>query len=209
MKTKFFIAVFAVLCFLGQGCGVTRQVGEVYNLTQCRYDYHSISQLNFAGVDLSRGVSVTTVPQVLALLSGSKSSLPLNFTINLDVTNPNQSTASLHGLDYILRIDNVEFTRGAVNQSLNVPSGGTLVLPLAIGVDLATLLSGDSKNSVENIVKNFIGIGNENPPFLYRSDPLSASETEPFPLPNMSRLLFRLEGSEINDMWSYFPMRSP
>lgn len=112
MKTKFFIAVFAVLCFLGQGCGVTRQVGEVYNLTQCRYDYHSISQLNFAGVDLSRGVSVTTVPQVLALLGGSKSSLPLNFTVNLDVTNPNQSTASLHGLDYILRIDNVEFTRG-------------------------------------------------------------------------------------------------
>ena len=162
MKIKVFIAVVVAAVFsLLQGCGVASQVGQAYNMVQCKYDYNSVSQLNFAGINLSNGVTVTTVPRVLALLTGNNSSLPLNFTVNLDVTNPNQNTAALQGLDYILKIDNVQFTTGRVNQSLNIPSGSTQVLPLTIGLDLATLLSGDSKNAVENIVKNFIGVGNE------------------------------------------------
>jgi len=130
-------------------------------MTQCKYQYDSISRLNLAGIDLSKGVNPTAVPKVLALLGGKNSSVPLSLTLNLGVTNPNNNPAALSGLDYILKIDNVEFTRGALNQSLNIGANSKGLLPLAISFDLATLLSGDSKNAVENIVKNFIGIGNE------------------------------------------------
>ncbi|MCD7938503.1 MAG: LEA type 2 family protein [Tannerellaceae bacterium] len=159
MKRNFLLLLLSAILF--QGCNVAKQVGEAYNLTQCTYNYNSVSHLTLAGIDLSHGVGLTAVPQVISFLTGSRSSVPLNLTINLDVTNPNAATAALQGLDYILKIDNIEFTRGAVSQALNVPSGSTRILPVSIGVDLASLLSGDSGNAVQNIVKNLAGISSD------------------------------------------------
>ncbi len=161
MRTRSLILLFTTLLVILQGCGVASQVGQAYNMVQCRYDYNSVSNLTLGGIDLSRGIGISTTPRILALLSSSNSSIPMSFTVNLDVTNPNPNTAALHGLAYILQIDNVEFTRGSVNQALHIPSGGTQILPLSIGLDLATLLSGNSKDAVQNIIKNFIGTGSE------------------------------------------------
>jgi len=185
--------MFLLFLFL-QGCNVAKQVGEAYNLTQCRYDYNSVSQLNLAGIELSKGVSLTTVPQVVAFLTGSRSSVPLNLTINLDVTNPNATTAALQGLDYILKIDNIEFTRGAVNQALNVPSGSTRILPLTIGVDLATLLSGDSGNAVQNIVKNLAGISGDKSTVSLQIKPSFRIGTRVVPSPQYIPITFSFGG---------------
>ncbi len=160
MKFKHFLFLVAFLIPL-TGCDVAKQVGGAYNMVQCKYDYKSISNLNLAGMDLSRGLSAANLLQLTSILTGATTSVPLDMTLNLNVTNPNQSSALLHGLQYILSIDDIQFTTGSVNQSLNVPAGGSQVLPLAIGFDLGTLLKGDTKNSVVNVAKNFLGIGNE------------------------------------------------
>lgn len=160
MKTKIFILLFIPLLLLS-GCDAAKQIGGAYNLTQCKFDYNSITNLNLAGLDLSRGVSALQLLQLTPLLTGQAKSIPLSFKLNLDVTNPNQSAAMLHGLQYILSIDNVEFTTGTLNQALNIPGGDKQVLPLTIGLDLATLLTGDTKDAVVNIVKNFIGVNDQ------------------------------------------------
>lgn len=85
----------------------------------------------------------------------------MNFTLNLDVKNPNATVAALNGLQYIISIDDVQFTTGQVNQALNIAGGASQTLPLNICVDLATLMSGNSKTAVQNIAKNFIGIGSD------------------------------------------------
>lgn len=160
MKIRNFLFLLTVILSFA-GCDVAKQVGGAYNLTQCKYDFKSISGLQLAGMDLSRGVSAMQLLQITPILTGQASSIPLNFTVNLDVTNPNQTAAMLHGMQYILSIDNVQFTSGSVNQSLNIASGQSQVLPLSIGLDLATLLTGETKDAVTNIVKNFIGINNQ------------------------------------------------
>ncbi len=160
MKYKFLFLIFPVFLILS-GCNVAKELGGAYNMINCKYDYNSISSLNLAGMNLSNGISLAHLPQITSILTGRATSIPLDFTLNLDVTNPNQSSALLHGLQYILSIDNVQFTTGTVNQSLNIPAGGKQLLPLTIGLDLAALLKGDSKNAVEKIAKNFIGIGND------------------------------------------------
>jgi len=134
---------------------------STYNMVNCEYSYKSISGLTISGINLSNGLSLAAVPQITSILSGSATSIPLNFTLNLDVKNPNQSEAMLHGLQYILSIDGVQFTTGSINQSLNISSGQTQALPLTIGVDLATLMKGESKNAVMDITKNFLGIGSK------------------------------------------------
>jgi len=153
-------AVFCLsLCMVLAGCDVMKQVGGAYNMTQCKYNYNSISQLTLSGIDMSRGVSITSLPAVLSILSGQATSIPMNFNLNLDVSNPNATEAMLHGVEYILSIDNVQFTSGSMNQSLMIPSGGQQMLPIRIGIDLVTLMKGETKDAVTSIVENFIGIG--------------------------------------------------
>ena len=152
-----FVALFAF-----SGCDLSKQAQGAYNMTQCKYDYNSISSLSLSDVDLSKSSNLLMLlPTLTKILTGSASSIPMGFTVNLDVTNPNKSAAMLNGLQYILKIDDVQFAAGAMDKSLNIASGGTQVMPLSFSIDLATLLSGDSKNAAQNIVKNFIGIGNE------------------------------------------------
>jgi len=154
----FLVAIMAV------SCGTTNPLGGALNLTQCEYSYNSLSSLSISGMDLSSSnalSSLTNVAKITSILTGNASSVPMNFTVNMDVKNPNQSTAALSGLRYNLKIDGIQFTTGNMEQSFSVAGGSSKVLPLNVGFDLATMLKGDSKNSVVNIVKNFIGIGSE------------------------------------------------
>jgi LEA14-like dessication related protein len=160
MKLKLF--TLSVAMFILTGCDVLKQeAAGLYNMTQCKYEYNSISNLSISGMNLSNGMSMLNMPKILALFSGQTSSIPLNFTLNLGVSNPNTSAALMHGLQYIVSIDGIRFTTGSVQQELNVPAGGKQTLPLNIGFDLASMMKGDSKNAVTNIVKNFVGIGSE------------------------------------------------
>jgi len=157
MRLKLLFSVITVLII--SSCDVTKQVGGAYNMVNCKYEFNSVSNLSLAGIDFSRGLSVLQIPQAMTILSGQAKTIPLNFTVNMDVTNPNQSAALLNGLDYILSIDNVQFTTGSVSQSLNIPAGNTNNLPLTIGLDLMTLMQNESKDAVLNIAKNFLGMG--------------------------------------------------
>jgi LEA14-like dessication related protein len=112
-------------------------------------------------MNLSNGLSVTSIPKITSILSGTATSIPLNFTLNVNVKNPNESAALLHGLQYIISVDDIQFTTGSINQTLNIASGQTQTLPLTIGVDLATLMKNNSKDAVTKKKKNFLGIGSK------------------------------------------------
>lgn len=136
-----------------------QQVSGMYNLVQCQYSFNSMSNLSISGINASNGLSLTTIPKVTAILTGNATSIPLDFTLNLDVKNPNSGNALLNGMDYSIKIDNIEFTRGSVNQALNIGAGQTQILPLTIGVDIASLMKSNSKDAVTEIAKNFLGMG--------------------------------------------------
>lgn len=160
MKTRLLAILLTTVLFLG--CDVAKQQASgMYNLVKCDYSYNSISNLSISGINASNGLSLLNIPKVTSMLTGNASSIPLDFTLNLNVKNPNQGNAFLNGMDYIISIDDVQFTTGSVNQALNIAGGQTQILPLNIGVDLATLMKGESKSAVTEIVKNFLGIGSK------------------------------------------------
>ena len=143
------------------GCDITKGLQSVYNMRSCEYRYQSIINLTVSGMNLSNGISALQLPRILALLSGTATSIPLDFTLNLEVHNPNASQAAFQAIQYIIQIDDVEFTNGLLNQPFSVDAGQTAQLPIQIGVDIATLISNNSQSAILNIVKNFIGIGSE------------------------------------------------
>jgi len=161
MKVKLSGLILGIAMILS-GCGSMGEgLSSAYNMTKCEYDYKSISNLSLSGMNLSNGISLTSIPKVLSILNGTASSIPLDFTLNLNVKNPNATAAAFSGLQYIINIDDMQFTTGQINQPMNIASGQTQVLPLNIGVDLASLMKNNSKTAVENIAKNFLGIGSE------------------------------------------------
>lgn len=159
MKKRILATLIIVVTLIS--CNVSQELVGAYNMVNCDYNYKSISGMSISGINLSNGPSITDIPKITTLLTGSSSSIPLDFTLNLDVKNPNQSAALLHGLQYILTIDDIQFTTGKLNQSLNIASGATQTLPLTIGVDLATLMKNNSKDAVVDITKNFLGVGSK------------------------------------------------
>lgn len=166
MKQKLLqFAIIVIMVMTANSCGTT--VGDnllgAYNMTQCKYTYSSISNLSVSGMNLSgsNALSATNIAKITSILSGKATSIPMDFTVNLNVENPNQKAALLNGLQYNLKIDGIDFTSGKLDQSINIPSGSTQSLPLTIGVDVASLMKSNTQSSVTNIVKNFIGIGSE------------------------------------------------
>jgi hypothetical protein len=127
-------------------------------MVNCKYDFRSLSGISVAGVNVSQGLTLLDAPRILNLLSGSAQSIPVVCTVNLDVTNPNATDAIMNGMDYVLSIDGVEFTSGAVARQLSIAPGGAGVLPLAMSFDVATLLRGESRDAVMGAVRNLVGM---------------------------------------------------
>ncbi len=112
-----------------------------------------------AGIDISRGLSPLDAPRILGLLAGGgPTSLPVNCTVNLDVQNPGTSDAILNGMEYVLAIDGVDFTSGALARQLSVAPGATGSLPLAMSFDVAALLRGESRDAVMGVVRNLVAM---------------------------------------------------
>lgn len=160
---KKIICLFSIVLVLFS-CDVAKQAaGSAYSLTQCEYQYSSISGLNLAGVNLQNVNSLSSLNPLSAagLLSAFSSggSLPLQFTLNLNVKNPGTYAAALSGLQYILEIDGIQMTEGAVNNQFSVPAGGNSILPVMMSFDLRKAMSGQSADAVKNLAYNFAGLG--------------------------------------------------
>lgn len=160
MRKRIFALFLIAISFFS--CSNLQQgLTSTFNMINCEYDFKSISGVSISGMNISNGLSVTSIPKLTSILSGTASSIPLKFTVNLDVKNPNNSAAMLNGLQYIISVDDIQFTTGTLDQTLNIAAGQTQVLPLSIAVDLATLMKNNSKDAIVNIAKNITGISSQ------------------------------------------------
>lgn len=158
MKTK--LLVLITIFFTLLSCDVVRQKSQsLYNVANCDYNFNNIEDVSIGGINLSNGLSLSNIPRVTSMLSGSASTIPLDFLIGLDVKNNADTPALLAGLDYTVFIDDVKFTNGYMDQSMEIAGGATKPIALSVGVDLKTLLSGDMKDAVSESVKNIVGLG--------------------------------------------------
>ncbi|MDR1407831.1 MAG: LEA type 2 family protein [Tannerella sp.] len=157
---RFIVAAFAAV-YMFACCDAAKQLRGAYNLKHCEYRYRSISDLTLAGADLSRGISALDAVRLLAAMNGASATIPLDFTLNIDVHNPHPAHAAFSALSYIIEIDGLAFTDGRLEQPFSVASGETKPLSVRIGVDLAALIATHSREAVVKIARNFIGLGSE------------------------------------------------
>lgn len=152
-------------------CDVAQQLAGAYHMTQCKYEYKSISGLTLDGISMQNALNPLNLAKLASAFSSSSGTLLLNFTLNLDVTNPNTQTALLNGLSYVLEIDNVEMTQGTQQNQISIAGNGKSVLPVAMSFDLKKIATGQSLDALKKIVFNFAGIGSSPSNVTFRIKP--------------------------------------
>jgi hypothetical protein len=154
-----FLLSFVLLC---SSCGITDQTRGMKNFAKCSFRIRDVQDMALAGVNVQDVQSfsdfdfVETGRITTALLSGD---LPLTFTLNIEIQNPNQEQALMNELEWILFIDDAEITKGTINKKIEIIPGGINVLPVGLNLDLLELLSGESSSSIMNFGLNLSGNG--------------------------------------------------
>ena len=148
-KSVWLLAVAAILA----GCSLMQAIA----LKDCRYTYAKMTHVSFLGMT-SADMLTQTGPAKLAVGLLGKSEAPLDFTIHLNVYNPNQTTAAMEALYYRVLLDSVQVTEGSMKESFMVVGGATEDLPIKLSVDMKALLHSDNRPVITRAIKNMIGL---------------------------------------------------
>ncbi len=166
MKKIMLMLAVVITTIAFSACDILDQARQVAMLSKCEFRLSYVDQLKLAGVNIQQVKKLSD----LSLLEAAKittaavsgSSLPLNFTLNVEVKNPNAGTAGLTKLDWILFIDDIQMVSGVNEQRVQIPgNGGTGTIPLTIGVNLKEVLKGKSGDAIANFGLNLAGAGNK------------------------------------------------
>ncbi len=159
--SKSFLLLLALLISL-HAC---RTLKELRAFTKCEFRIDQIQQLNLGGVNLLNindfsDLNVSDVAKVgLAFKNGS---LPLNITFNIEIKNPNEQTAALEKLDWIIEVDENDYVNGTSNERTEIaPNGGVNDLNLSTALDVRKALQGESVQSLVNLVAGIKGNNQE------------------------------------------------
>ena len=137
---------------------------EISTLGKCEFRVTTLEDPEIAGVDISNIRSFTDLNFVdMGIISSSflRGDLPLSFTLNVEVRNPNPAMAALNGLEYLAFIDDVEVARGQLDRRIEIPAnGGITTIPLRLSTDLIDILNKDSRQALVNFGLNLADAGN-------------------------------------------------
>ena len=194
MKKIITSILFSVMLMLSGCTALQTSLSSAYNLANCDYKYKSVSDITISEINVSKGLSALMIPKLLSILSGNASSIPIDFTLNLDVNNPNTGTAAFQALSYIITIDDIQFTTGNFRQPFSVGAGETKMLPMTIGFDIAELMKKNSRPAIENIAKNIIGIGDSSSKVTVQLKPSFKVGDQTFTSPIYIPLTFNIGG---------------
>ena len=146
----------AVLAAAGSMLVCSCGLSDAYNLLRCSFRSEGTEEFVMAGIPLDSLESLSTGQLAEALAVWGSGSFPVDFTLNIGIRNPNESTSSgvpvpadLTRFDFDLYMDTSEegtvdtswVFSGSLEEPLTVPEGGeTEVLPLQISLDAFALL---------------------------------------------------------------------
>jgi hypothetical protein len=159
---KIIYPVFFSLSLIVSACSVLQQTSEIATFTKCQFRIESARNMKLAGVNIQDKHSVSDIGLMdMAKIGGviARGTLPLTFDLNVQIKNPNSGMAAMNKLDWILIIDDIEMTRGVLNQRVEIPANTISAFPIAMSMDLMKSLSGKSGDALINFALNLAGTG--------------------------------------------------
>jgi hypothetical protein len=169
------------------GCStLKKQFEELTGFMRCEFRLASVSGVSLMGISLQGKTRVSDfnlmdVAKLQRALSGG--ALPLDLTLNMEVRNPNGSSAGLSGMKWQLYLDGGLLTEGALEKAVRIAGKGTGAMPLGVRLDLNQVLSGKNFDSMLNLGLNIAGEGSRPTRLTMKVKPsvTVAGQTLPYP----------------------------
>jgi len=155
-RTLAFLFVLLALA----SCNVVKQIQQVTSMSQCDFKLNDVQDIRLAGVQVQNiknasDLNFSDGARLAAALTST--TLPLTFTLNVEAHNPNEQTAGLNRLEWILLIDDIEMVNGVNEVPVSIQGKGSTVIPLSMNIDLRKALSGKSGQAMMNFALNLAG----------------------------------------------------
>ena len=133
------------------GCQSLR---EISSLRQVDFALDRVSGAQLAGIDLQRVRSYNDLTGSDLLRVGravSQNEMPLQFTVHVSANNPeeNQRAARMVAFDWTLLLDERETIAGTFNETVRLPAGEVVDVPLRMELDLLNFFERSSRDLVE------------------------------------------------------------
>ncbi|MGN0003283.1 MAG: hypothetical protein ACI35V_07605 [Sphingobacterium composti] len=132
------LLIIVVSVMLFTGCALN-QKAQIAALGKFNYDVTSVQNMRIAGRDINSyqtngGVSLSNLPGIaMALLTKD---LPLEATVNLQMTNPTSTVTKINEFKYLIEIGGKPLFEGSVNENINLAQGQSMVVPLSFRANL-------------------------------------------------------------------------
>lgn len=163
LKIKHLILI--VLVTLGlSSCVVLQQMAQVANFANCDFKFASVTDVQMLGININKNMTRDdlTIGQVLLLTNSLiNKTLPVSFNVNLDVTNPNSSPASMVKMDYILSLNTREVLNTSSNNNLSVPANASNIVSIPVSLDLFQVFTGETADAVTNLAFKLAGASSD------------------------------------------------
>lgn len=163
LKIKHLILIVLVVLGLSS-CVVLQQMAQVANFANCDFKFASVTDVQMLGININKNMtrSDLTIGQVLLLTNSLMNrTLPVSFNVNLDVTNPNNSPASMVKMDYILSLNTREVLNTSSNNSISVPANGSNIVSIPVSIDLFQVFTGETADAVANLAFKLAGANSD------------------------------------------------
>ena len=162
-KIKNIIIILLVTLGLSS-CDVLEQMSQMANFAKCTFDFNNVNSVEMLGLNLRKGMTKDdlSITQAFALTRALvNKSLPVTFNVNLDITNPNSSPASMTRMDYILTLNDKQIIATTLDQSINVPANASNTVTIPVTTDLFQLFSGESADAIVNTAFKLAGASSD------------------------------------------------
>lgn len=191
MRYKQLICLLTFLMTI-TGCD---EVKKAANLADCKFAYNDITQVVVADVDIDN-IDAVGMAKLITLMGQQDAVIPMTCNLLIDVTNPNESTAAVSELKYNLSLDGIHFVSGSKKEAVSIAAGEkkTVTLPLSVA-NLALMLEDEaSQEALNNLVKNFMGMGSKASKFQLDIMPTITIAGIPFDSPAYIPVTFSFDG---------------
>lgn len=162
MRTLRNLLLLTLILATFQSC---RTIRELKSFAKSEFRIQNVDKLDVGSVDLKNvaGFSDLGLRDAAQLgLALKNKNLPLNLTYIIEVRNPNDKTAALEKLDWVLELDKTDILNGTSNDRIEVaPNGGTASFPLSMSLNIAEFLNKESINSAVNLLAAIKGDNQE------------------------------------------------
>ena len=158
-KLTIIVAVTATLLFAG-GCGLA----QLINLINCKFNLANISDITWAGINLSNIKSVSDLQWSdlqKAVQAVKNKDFRIGCNVNVNAKNDTEKPAKLCAFDYDLLLEGSSIAQGSSTDRTTIINPQTTTrIAVPLSMDLVSIFrNGDTKNVI-NLARNLTDYGN-------------------------------------------------